>query len=258
MIIDEIAEHTLSMINEELRTVDIGVSLSYTYCIVEGRYGLALGLAHTTYDRVFHGLRDDFSPTIDDIPKLIGSWKLLEKTIGLAMLNAVSQYVLFNTNIRDNIVNNMFFRKDVLDVINIPLNKNILIVGYIKPIIKRLRDRGYKNIYIVERDPPTRFEDIYSDVVFPRIAEMADVVFITGSTVVNDTLDTILQYSRNAKKILVGPSAQVIPDMLGRHGIDVVASIKVGDVWKVAEVVRKAGGTRAILKYSEKYVYISG
>ena len=258
MIIDEIVEYTLDAIDEELHVVDVGISLSYTYCIVKGKYGLALGLAHTTYDKVFHGLKDDFTLSIDDIPRLVASWKLLEKTVGLAMLNAVSQYILFNRKSSDFIINKMFFGKDVLDIINMPLNKNIniLVVGYIRPIIKKLREKGYNNIYIVEREPPTRFEDIYNDVLLPRIAKAADIVFITGATLVNDTLDDILRYAKNAKRIIVGPSAQVLPNLLSSYGIDIVASIEVNDVWKVAEIVRRAGGTRAILKYSEKYVYM--
>ncbi len=256
MIIDEIVEYTLNVIDEKIHVVDVGIGLSYTYCIVKGKHGLALGLAHTTYDKVFHGLKDDFILDINDIPRLIASWKLLEKTVGLAMLNAVSQYVLFNGKSSSSIVNKMFFRKDVLDVINIPLDKNILVIGYIKPIIRKLREKGYDNIYIVEREPPTRFEDIYNDTLLPRIAETADIVFITGATLANDTLDNILHYTRNAKRILVGPSAQVPPNLLSSYGIDIVASIKVNDVWRVAEVVRRAGGTRAILKYSEKYVYM--
>ncbi len=256
MIVDEIVEYTLNVVDEELHVVDVGISLSYTYCIVKGKHGLALGLAHTTYDKVFHGLKDDFLPDINEIPRLISSWKLLEKTVGLAMLNAVSQYVLFNRKTCSSIANKILFGKDVLDVINIPLNKNILVIGYIKPIIRKLREKGHNNIYIVEREPPTRFEDIYSDALLPRIAETADIVFITGATLANDTLDNILHYTRNVKRILVGPSAQVLPNLLSSYGIDIVASIKVNNIWKVAEVVRRAGGTRAILKYSEKYVYM--
>lgn len=181
MIIDEIAGRIIGMVEEEeLRIVDLGISLSYTYCIVKGKHGLALGLAHTTYDRVFHGLRENFSLNINDIPGLTTSWKLIEKTIGLAMLNAISQYVLFNVKLV-NSLNKIFLGKDVLDVIKIPFNKNIVIIGYIRPIIERLREKGYKNIYIVEREPPTRFEEVYSDVLLPRIARIADIVFYNWS-----------------------------------------------------------------------------
>ncbi len=255
MIIDDLVKQTLEIIDESLRVVDIGISLSYTYCIVEGRRGLALGLAHTTYDRVFHGLKDDFSLKINELPKMVSSLKLIEKTVGLALLNAISQYILFNRRSYESL-NNIVFGKDILEVIDIPPTAKILVVGYIKPVINKLRKQGYRNIYVVERDPPTRFEDIYSDMVFPRIAGKVDVVLITGATLVNDTLDIILKYATKARKVIVGPSAQVLPQLLHKYGIYVVGSIRVQNVWKVAEIVRRAGGTRAILKYSEKYVYI--
>lgn len=256
MIIDEIAHNTLNLLDENLSVVDLGISLSYTYCIVKGRRGFALGLAHTTYDKVFHGLRDSSLPSIDEIPRLLSSWKLIEKTVGLALLNAISQYLLFNKQLYKNLPGKISFGRDILDSIQMSPDSRVLIIGYIRPVINRLRERGFRNIYVIEREPPTRFESIYSDLVLPRISESIDIVFITGSVLVNDTIDNILRYTEKAKKVIVGPSAQVLPQILSTYDLDIIGSVKVNDVWKTAEVVRRAGGTRAILKYSEKYVYM--
>ncbi len=256
MLVDKIVHSTLNLLDENLRVVDVGISLSYTYCIVKGKEGFALGLAHTTYDKVFHGLRDSSLPDIDKIPRLISSWKLIEKTVGLALLNALSQYLLFNKQLYNDLPGKILFSRDILDSIQMSLDSRILIIGYIRPVINRLRERGFRNIYVIEREPPTRFEPIYSDLVLPRISKSIDIVFITGSVLVNDTLDNILRYTGKAKKVIVGPSVQILPQILSTYGLDIIGSIKVNDVWKVAEVVRRAGGTRAILKYSEKYVYM--
>ncbi len=256
MIIDEIVDETLNLLGEDVDVVDMGISLSYTYCIVEGREGSALGLAHTTYDKVFHGLRSNYLPSIHEIPRLISSWKLIEKTVGLALLNAISQYILFNKRLYRNLPGKILIGKDVLDSMKIHKKSKILVIGYIRPIIKKLQERGYRNIYVVEREPPTRFEEIYSDLALPRISENIDIVFITGSVLANDTLDNILRYTEGAKKIIVGPSAQVLPQLLTKYGLYIIGSIKVEDIQRTAEIVRRAGGTRAILKYSEKYVYM--
>ena len=49
----------------------------------------------------------------------------------------------------------------------------------------------------------------------------ADVVYITGETVVNGTLDELLDFSKNARtRIIYGPTAAFYPKVLFKRGID--------------------------------------
>jgi len=55
-----------------------------------------------------------------------------------------------------------------------------------------------------------------------EILSRADVVSITGETVVNGTLDEILQFSKNARtRIIYGPTSSFYPKVLFEGGIDV-------------------------------------
>jgi hypothetical protein len=55
-----------------------------------------------------------------------------------------------------------------------------------------------------------------------EILSKADVVSITGETVVNGTLDEILQFSKNARtRIIYGPTSSFYPKVLFEGGIDV-------------------------------------
>lgn len=55
-----------------------------------------------------------------------------------------------------------------------------------------------------------------------EVLSKADVVSITGETVVNDTIDEILRFSKNARtRIIYGPTSAFYPEALFERGIDV-------------------------------------
>ena len=58
-----------------------------------------------------------------------------------------------------------------------------------------------------------------------EILSKADVVLMTGSTLVNGTFLDLIEYSKKAKVIgMYGPSAQLFPDVLLESGIDYITS----------------------------------
>ena len=68
-----------------------------------------------------------------------------------------------------------------------------------------------------------------------------DRVLITGSTLINDTLDDVLSYcDPKARVALVGPSASCLPDPIFDRGVDVVGSTMVCDLPRL-EALLEAG-----------------
>jgi uncharacterized protein len=56
----------------------------------------------------------------------------------------------------------------------------------------------------------------------------ADVALITGTTLVNDTLDGLLGKLRpKARVTLVGPTVSLLPDAFLRRGVDVLGGVRV-------------------------------
>lgn len=91
------------------------------------------------------------------------------------------------------------------------------IVGWF-PFVDALKSDGFA-LDIFEKDPSTGFA-----VTHDRARRLADcdILCITASTLLNDTLDGILAAARpSAKKILVGPSSPVTPATLD-FGFDAV------------------------------------
>jgi uncharacterized protein len=70
-----------------------------------------------------------------------------------------------------------------------------------------------------------------------------DVVLITGTTVINKTLPRLLELSRNAYTVLVGPSTPLSPVWF-EHGVDLVASAVVTDPMAVRRCVQEGAHRR--------------
>lgn len=59
-----------------------------------------------------------------------------------------------------------------------------------------------------------------------QVLSQANVVYITGETVVNDTLDKLLEFSRNARtRVIYGPTSSFYPKALFNRGIDASCAI---------------------------------
>ncbi|XRO75450.1 Rossmann-like domain-containing protein [Methanocaldococcus sp. 28A] len=79
-------------------------------------------------------------------------------------------------------------------------------------------------------------------------------VFISGTSLLNDTLDFVLDRAKNAKlKILVGPTAQSLPDLFKGFGITHIAPTKVIDVDKALLYLKFASSSMIFKEASKKY-----
>ena len=78
--------------------------------------------------------------------------------------------------------------------------------------------------------------------IAPVVVPQADVLLITGTTLLNDTLDDILAAAKpNACKVVVGPTVGLVPDAYLRRGCDILGSIRVTDGDKFLDVLAEGG-----------------
>jgi uncharacterized protein (DUF4213/DUF364 family) len=70
----------------------------------------------------------------------------------------------------------------------------------------------------------------------------ADWLIITGTTVLNDTLEEILSHTRpGVEVVLVGPTAGMLPDAFFRRGVGTIGSITVADPDRLLDILVEAG-----------------
>jgi len=172
----------------------------------------------------------------------------LKSAIGIAAINAASQKTLFEQEYRKY---KATFDVDVLDSAEIRPNDSVVMIGAFTPYIKRLKDR-VESLYIIERNPKallkggvTTYPEESSNDLLPK----ADVVIVSGSAVVNHTIDDILSLSGKAREIILsGPTASMIPDPLFKRGVTAIGGVKINDADRMLKVLTEAGSGYALFK----------
>ncbi|HUY00478.1 MAG TPA: DUF364 domain-containing protein [Candidatus Deferrimicrobium sp.] len=174
----------------------------------------------------------------------------IEKVLGISVLNAVSQHIIKNKMDQYNLL----FDGDPIEHIQFNSPDKVVMVGYIGGIFQKLQ-RQIQNITIID----DRLKNIQSPTFntlesSQSCLNQADVVLITGSTIVNNTLETVLSWIMNAREIiLVGPSAGIIPDSLFDRNVTMVSGMQVLNPLKVLQIIAEDGGTPHFKNYCRKY-----
>jgi uncharacterized protein (DUF4213/DUF364 family) len=174
----------------------------------------------------------------------------IEKILGISVLNAVSQHVI-NQKMQ---YYNLLFDRDPIEHIKLHPTDQVVMIGYIQGIFQKLQQQ-IQNISVID----DRLENIQTTTIKnPESTQsclyQADIVFIKGSTIVNDTLDTILSWITNAREIIVvGPSAGLIPDPLFDRNVTMVSGMQVLNPLKVIQIIAENGGTPHFKNFCRKY-----
>jgi uncharacterized protein len=138
---------------------------------------------------------------------------LLEASIGIAAINS-----LIEPEKSKCVEKNGF---DIL--IEKGEGKNVAVVGHF-PWIPRLRDK-VGNLWVLEQR--VRDGDLPAEEA-SRILPECDVVGITGTSLINHTLEGLLSLRKKAYIVMIGPTTPLSP-VLFDHGIDVICGAKVTD-----------------------------
>jgi uncharacterized protein (DUF4213/DUF364 family) len=160
--------------------------------------------------------------------KETGASSGIRRAVGVATMNALADMcwgrrALQNVELRVGV--------DAYDAAGIQPGDHVVVVGAFVPFLKSLK-RARQRFTVLEIDPGTlkpdelphfRPADQAGDVL-----PSADVVLITGTTLVNHTLEHLLALCRPAARVaLVGPTVSLLPDAFLRRGVDVLGGIRV-------------------------------
>ena len=98
-------------------------------------------------------------------------------------------------------------------------------VGYIEPIAEKLLERAKLIVFDSGVSKSGRQIDIISKMEDqPKLLPSCDVVLITGTTIINGTIDELLNLCKNAREIvLVGSSTPMFPEAFKKTNVTVLA-----------------------------------
>ena len=134
---------------------------------------------------------------------------------------------------------------DAFDATDIRPGDTVVVVGAFVPFLKELKRRG-QAFLVLEQYPDTLKAD---ELPFFRPAEQAaqilrhaDVVLITGSTLVNNTLEQLLALIRpDARVTVVGPTVGMLPDAFLARGANVLGGVRITDPDDLLDLLAAGG-----------------
>jgi len=131
-----------------------------------------------------------------------------------------------------------------------------------KPMIRNVLSTT-KFIKIIDNNPVIKRTyhniPILNDIDDLKESELTiDILFCTGTTLINNTLEKILSVFRKQAKniVLIGPTISFLPDILFDKGVDIVGGMNIIDSESTIKVLQEGGGTRIFKRYGKKYNFI--
>jgi len=246
------------------RVSKVVIGLGYTGVELEAlAYDPFLGLAATlpAIIQSTNCTKIDFAGSLTDKSfKELISWSYqtpsLEKIIGIATLNAASQHILAVKSPYKEI------EGDLVDFLKIKKDTKILFIGFMKPMIKKILNIT-KFINIIDNNPLIKSSyqniPILNDIDDLKESDLSgDILFCTGTSLINNTLEQILAVFRKKAKciVLIGPTISFLPDILFDKGVDIVGGMTFSDSESTVKVLQEGGGTKYFKNFGRKYNFI--
>jgi uncharacterized protein (DUF4213/DUF364 family) len=166
----------------------------------------------------------------------------IRRAVGIAAVNALGDYCWQRRphpecELREGV--------DAFDATEIRQHDQVVVVGAFVPFLKELKRRGQPFV-VLEQDPATLKAD---ELPFFRPAEQAaeilpqaDVVLITGSTLVNNTLEALLALVRPETRVtIVGPTVGMLPDAFLARGADVLGCVRITEPDAFLDLLAEGG-----------------
>jgi uncharacterized protein len=168
--------------------------------------------------------------------------KPLQKAVAIAALNALSAACFAlgeapGTDLRAGL--------DPIDAFGLADSDRVVVVGALVPYLRMLKARGVP-FHVLEQDPATlKADELPYYVPAERAAEVvpgADVLVLTGTTLLTDTLEQLLGMAKSgARTMVVGPTASMLPGALFARSVEAVAGIRVTRPDALLDVLAEGG-----------------
>lgn len=172
----------------------------------------------------------------------LGSANILNKTLALAVLNALSFSAWQARPARGY---EIIQGRDAFDEAVIPPDGQTVVIGALAPMLRRLLKLG-ADFKVLEQDPATlKPAELAHYLPAERAAEVlprAQLLVITGVTILNDTLPELLKMARPGVEIIVtGPTASMLPEAFFERGVSCLGGIMVTKPDELLDLIGQAG-----------------
>jgi len=152
----------------------------------------------------------------------------LRRAVGIATLNALAE-LCWQRRPDPEIV--LRAGADAFEATGLRAGERVVLVGAFIPFLKELKRRQQPYL-VLERSPaalkPEEMPFYRAAQRAPEIVPDADVLLITGSTLITDTLEDLLALADPAARVTVlGPTVGMLPDAFMKRGADLLGSVRI-------------------------------
>jgi uncharacterized protein (DUF4213/DUF364 family) len=218
-----------------------------------------VGLTYTALDGALSDLQDrsktdsliNTSPV--QIAQLYAGEFGWQRSLGMAAINAVSQFVFEHSGYV------LPAMDKTLDLLALEKGDHVGMVGYFPPLVEQVRARGVPLTVVELNEKWIQRTDGLEVTLDLAHLNSCNKVVCTGTVLINQTLDSVLEHCGNAEQILiVGPTTGCLPDPLFDRGVTLLGGSVVVDhrkflqLWAAQEKWRRTA-RRYVLRRGEGF-----
>lgn len=251
MILERIFDLALpNLAGKKIRDVRIGLNLMG----IELDDG-SLGITYVLRNEVGHGCTAlPHAGNLVGIPAVeIARWVLaltgknvLSVAMGLAVLNSVAEFdKLKQAQAAPDL--------DAASAVEVLPSDTVGVIGHIGPVIANLKNK-VQRLLIFERGQIATGQ-IYPETTQPELLPECNVIFVSSTSLINETLEKVLSYCTKARDVvMVGASTPLYPDAFRGTGVTVLS----GTRWQpphseaILAGISQSAGVKQLMKYGEK------
>jgi len=195
-------------------------------------------------------------PALDLAKEALGEHGI-RRAVGIAAMNALADTCWRR---RPHPVTELRLGVDAFDATEMRPGDKVVVVGAFVPFLRELKRRR-QPFLVVEQDPATLKAE---ELPFFRPAEQAgsvvpeaDVLLITGTTLINDTLEELLHLAKPVARVtMVGPTVSLLPDAFLRRGADILGTVRITAPDEFLETLAEGGSGYHFLGRSAQKVVL--
>ncbi len=182
----------------------------------------------------------------------------IRRAVGIAAMNALADTCWRR---RPHPAAELQLGIDAFDATEIYPGDQVVVVGAFVPFLRELKRRR-QSYLVLEQDPATLKAD---ELPFFRPAKeaasvvpQADVLLITGTTLINDTLEELLTLASPAARVtMVGPTVTMLPDAFLHRGADVLGTVRITAPEEFLDILAEGGSGYHFLGRSAQKVVLT-
>ncbi|OCZ49856.1 DUF364 domain-containing protein [Dehalobacter sp. TeCB1] len=249
MILERVYELALPRLKgKKIREVRVGLGLM-TVELDDGSLGVTYVLRKETVDGC--SLLPQGGKLVGMPAQEIAEWALqgnnvISSAMGLAVLNSVAEFEkLEQVENADG--------SDAAFSVEIKPTDTVGVIGHIGPIIFNLKDK-VQNLLVFERGENLP-GGVYPESKEPELLPECQVVFVSSTSLINRTLESVLGYCNGTRDVvMVGSSTPLYPQAFRGTGVTMLSGTRWLPEYRdsILTGISQCAGVRQLIRYAQK------